>query len=442
MPRRELTIGAVALLLGTVLWFQSPGPHPVGQVQVLAADDKLTWFRGNLHTHTLWSDGDDYPEMVAQWYLDQGYDFLSFTDHNTLWTGEKWIDVEKSKGGKNAFEKLKRSFPGGWVQERITPEGRLETRLKSFSQVNTRVARPGRFLLIQSEEISDKFGGLPIHMNAHNVGEVIAPQGGGSVYEVMQRNTDALLAHRQQSGDPMLIHLNHPNFGYAIRAEDLMRVRGENFFEVYNGHPGVNNSGDASHAGCERIWDIMLARRLSELRLPLMYGLAVDDGHSYHDIPSRTSNPGRGWVMVLASELSSRALIDSLEKGRFYATSGVSLKSVRSSSEGLEIEVAPTPGTTYRIEFIGTRQGFPTESEPVLGADGKETWTTRRYSPEIGQVFHRVEGTRGEYRFQPDDLYVRAVITSDRPHPNPSKPGEFERAWAQPAAGPAALAPE
>lgn len=442
MPRRVLTIGAVALLLGAALWFQSPGSSPVGQVQVLAADEKLNWFRGNLHTHTLWSDGDDYPEMVAQWYLDQGYDFLSFTDHNTLWTGDKWIDVEQSKGGRKAFEKLKRVFPGGWVQERVTPEGRLETRLKNFSQVNTRVARPGKFLLIQSEEISDKFGGLPIHMNAHNVTETIPPQGGASVYEVMQRNTDALLAHRRQSDAPMLIHLNHPNFGYAIRAEDLMRVRGENFFEVYNGHPGVINSGDARHAGCERIWDIILARRLSELRLPLMYGLAVDDGHNYHDIPSRNSNPGRGWVMVLASELSSRALIDSLEKGLFYSSSGVSLKSVRSSSQGLEIEVAPTPGTTYRIEFIGTRRGFPTDSEPILGADGQETWTTRRYSEEIGQIFHRVEGVRGEYRFQPDDLYVRAVITSDRPHPNPSQPGEFERAWAQPVAGPAALPPE
>lgn len=442
MPRHVLTIGAVTILLGMALWLRPPFSGPVTQVQVLAADGPLSWFRGNLHTHTLWSDGDDYPEMVAQWYLDQGYDFLSFTDHNTLWTGEKWIDVEKSKGGRNAFEKLKRAFPGAWVQERISPEGRLETRLKSFSQVNTRVARPGKFLLIQSEEISDKFGGLPIHMNAHNVREVIPPQGGSSVYEVIQRNTDALLAQREQSGDPMLIHLNHPNFGHAIRAEDLMRVRGENFFEVYNGHPGVSNSGDVNHAGCERIWDIILARRLSELRLPVMYGLAVDDGHSYHDIPSRSSNPGRGWVMVLAPELSSRALVDSLEKGRFYASSGVSLRAVRSSSEGLEIEVAPTPGTNYRIEFIGTRQGFPTDAEPVLGADGKEIWTTQRYSNQIGEVLHRVEGLRGEYRFRNNDLYVRAVITSDRLHPNPSQPGEFERAWAQPVAGPAALTPE
>lgn len=38
------------------------------------------WYRGNLHTHTLWSDGDDFPEMVALWYRDQGYHFLAISD--------------------------------------------------------------------------------------------------------------------------------------------------------------------------------------------------------------------------------------------------------------------------------------------------------------------------------------------------------------------------
>ncbi len=110
----------------------------------------------------------------------------------------------------------------------------------------------------------------------------------------MQNNVNAVIAQRERTGVPIFVHLNHPNFHYAVTAEDLMRVRGENFFEVYNGHPGVNNSGDAEHASTERIWDIVLTLRLTELNLPLMYGLAVDDGHAYHNIPSRASEPGRG----------------------------------------------------------------------------------------------------------------------------------------------------
>ena len=26
------------------------------------------WWRGNIHTHSLWSDGNDFPEMIADWY--------------------------------------------------------------------------------------------------------------------------------------------------------------------------------------------------------------------------------------------------------------------------------------------------------------------------------------------------------------------------------------
>ena len=47
------------LLLGAMLlWAQNP-PAPVNETK---------WHKGNLHTHSLWSDGDDYPEMIADWY--------------------------------------------------------------------------------------------------------------------------------------------------------------------------------------------------------------------------------------------------------------------------------------------------------------------------------------------------------------------------------------
>ena len=35
--------------------------------QTLQAAGSLKWYRGNLHTHSLWSDGDDYLESIALW---------------------------------------------------------------------------------------------------------------------------------------------------------------------------------------------------------------------------------------------------------------------------------------------------------------------------------------------------------------------------------------
>src|SRR5262245_32554540 len=53
------------------------------------------WFKGNLHTHSLWSDGNDYPEMIADWYKRNGYQFLALSDHNVLQEGVKWIELKQ-----------------------------------------------------------------------------------------------------------------------------------------------------------------------------------------------------------------------------------------------------------------------------------------------------------------------------------------------------------
>src|SRR5690606_25370345 len=140
----------------------------------------------------------------------------------------------------------------------------------------------------------------PIHINVTHIRELIRPQGGTNVVDVMQRNINAVLEQRERTGQPMFPHINHPNFGWAITAEELMQVQGERFFEVYNAHPAVHNEGAALPAGVDRVWDIILAWRLEILDLPIIYGIAVDDSHHYHQWATNRSNPGSGWVMVRA----------------------------------------------------------------------------------------------------------------------------------------------
>ena len=40
------------------------------------------WYKGNIHTHTTKSDGDADPEVVVNWFMEHGYDFLVLSDHN------------------------------------------------------------------------------------------------------------------------------------------------------------------------------------------------------------------------------------------------------------------------------------------------------------------------------------------------------------------------
>ncbi len=430
------------LLLGVTLTRNRVFSDPPADAVVLEQRDGRTWYRGNMHTHTHWSDGDDYPEMVALWYRDHGYNFLVMTDHNVMQVGKRWVDLARTKGGDEAYNKLKQRFPGDWVETRQRDAGKTEIRLKTLDEIEPRVSLPGSFLLVHGEEISDHFEKLPLHLNAMNLSQVILPHGGKTLIEAIQADIDAVMDQRARTGRPMIVHINHPNFGFAIRAEDLMRIRGSQFFEVYNGHPGVYNEGTKVYPGTERLWDICLARRLTDLRLPLLYGLAVDDGHAYHSIPSRASEPGRGWVMVLADELTPDALIESLEAGRFYSSSGVTLNRITSSARRLEVQIAAEEGVTYKTQFIGTHRGFDRATKATPLEKGKPLHVTETHSPDIGAILKTVEGPEAAYDFASDLLYVRAVVTSSRRHPNPSSPGEFERAWIQPVTGPAAVDPE
>jgi hypothetical protein len=289
----------------------------------------------------------------------------------------------------------------------------------------------GRFLLIPGEEISDHFGDAPIHLNATNLRKLIPPQGGNSVYEVMQNDINAVLEQRKSMHQPMIPHINHPNFRWAITAEDIMRVTGERFLEVYNGHPITWNNGDTNHPSHERIWDIVLTKRLAELGLEPIWGTAVDDSHNYHEFKTEHSNPGRGWIVVRAADLTAPALIKAMESGDFYASSGVLLEDVKRGKSELSIRIKPEEGVTYKTTFIGTRKGYDASSEAVM-VEGKPVVATRRYSKDIGATLAEMSGPNPAYKLKGDEIYVRAKIISSKPKQNPTTEGDFEMAWVQP----------
>jgi predicted metal-dependent phosphoesterase TrpH len=391
---------------------------------------QAAWWKGNLHTHTFWSDGDDFPEAVAAWYKTNGYHFLALSDHNIFQEGEKWITITNSTRGR-AFGKYKERFGENWVHQRTLLETQM-VRLKRFEEFHALFDEPDRFLLIPGEEISAKFRTHPIHVNAINIREVIKAQEGSNVVEVLQRNVNAVLEQRRRTGQPMFPHINHPNFGWGLTAEDLMRIEGDKFFEVYNGHPAVNNEGDLYHPNTERIWDIVLTFRLAELGLEPMFGTAVDDAHNYHVMARSNSNPGRGWVVVRSEKLTAPAIIAAMERGDFYASSGARLRDIRVTTNALAIDIEGEPGVTYTTQFVGTRTSFDRTAESGQRPTGTVAPVTRYYSGDIGTVLAEVPGLQPVYTFRGDEIYVRAKVVSSKAKRNPYAAGELEVAWTQP----------
>lgn len=375
----------------------------------------MQFFRGNTHTHTLWSDGDAAPEMVTAWYRERDFDFLVLSEHNTMAIGTRWFEVkEGTRLTDERLRQLEDKFGPEAIEVRDRADGGLEMRLQTLEELRARFEAPGEFLMITGEEITDSYEGANVHVNGINLTEVVKPQHGDTLTETVSRNVDAAAAQGASAGRSVLSHLNHPNFTWSLGWEDFATVPGLQFFEVYNGHPSVHNLGDAERPATERMWDFVNTRRLREPVLPLMYGVATDDAHNYHEMKIGRSNPGRGYVQVAASTLEPNAIVEAMQAGQFYGSSGVDLLYFEADATAFKLEVIPEEGVLYRVQFFGTR------------------------GDEVGVLLNEQEGTYAHYNFVGDELFVRAVVISDRLHPNPSVAGEFEQAWLQPVLGPAA----
>lgn len=393
-------------------------PESIARADQPAATPK--WLKGNLHTHSFWSDGDDFPERIAAWYRDNGYQFLAISDHNTIQTGDKWVrfaDIKKRGAAPAARQYLKDFADLARTRGDLAGEA-YEIRLTPFAEYQPKLERPGQFILIQSEEISDKFESRPIHLCATNVGgEAIKPQGGSSVVEVIRNNLRAAEARSKEIGRPILVHLNHPNFKWGVTAEEIAEAVEERYFEVFNGHPSVNQEGDATRPGIDRVWDIANTLRLTTFNAPPLFGVGTDDSHNYHVTGMNRATSGRGWISVRATAVTNEAILSAMQAGDFYASSGVELQDVKYAGDTLTVKIAADGDAKYVTRFIGT---LAPEAGKTVGPEA------------VGIELARVEGLTATYKLTGKELYVRARITSDKEPVNPSMKDQKKQAWTQP----------
>ncbi len=424
-------------LLGTVSAHEPAGLSlsPSAADAAIEAGGELRWWKGNTHTHSWWSDGNAPPEVIAAWYRDRGYNFLVFSDHNRMQSGVAWHPIA-SPDDRDALDTYVKRFGEDWVERRTRADGVQEVKLKTLDEFRTLVERPGAFALIRGLEITDRLYQHPVHINSVNVDGLVLAQGGDTVVGIIQNNIDAVHEHQRRSGRPVFAHLNHPNFQYAVTADDLIALdhaAGEGFLEIYNGHSDVRNEGDESHPSVERMWDIVLAKRLGELGRSVVYGIASDDAHHYTEWGIGRYNPGRGWLMVRSTRLTPDSITAAIKRGDFYASTGVQLRDLTVTDRSLALEVEPEAGVEYVIEFVGTRHGTDLAARPALAAAaGVPGRTGSQYSDDIGAVLMRVEGTRAMYTLRRNDIYVRARVVSTKRHPNPNLVDDVEMAWTQP----------
>lgn len=306
---------------------------------VVAQTDTMRWYKGNTHTHTKNSDGDSVPEDVVKWYADHKYNFLFITDH-----------------------------------EYITP----------VAPLNERFGKPGEFVVFQAQEVTDSFEKKPQHVNGLGISRVCQPaRSAVSSAANIQANVDCI---RAAGGVPQI---NHPNFGWALTAAEIGKVKKVNLIEIYNGHPLVNNLGGGGSPAAEEIWDTLLTAGMR------IFGIADDDSHYFKRLGDRSApTPGQAWIWVLAPELSQSAILSSIEKGDFYASTGVELADLKIDARELTIDIREERWSKYSISFIGRG----------------------------GRILKTATSEPAKYKFTGKEGYVRAKITESN----------GKMAWTQP----------
>jgi hypothetical protein len=407
--RTRSGLGALALL-GACLALSGAQDEP--------APPATRWWKGNTHAHTLWSDGDGAPELVCDWYRSHGYDFLVLSDHNVLSRGERWFPIapdEASEGEEGtANPRLTRArvdalierFGADAVELRDDPAPAM--RLRTLEECRARFEEPGGFLLIEGEEITGR-----VHVNGINLSAPISAEFDGPVAATITAYLDRVRADGAASGRPTAAHLNHPNFGWAVKPADVLQIEGAFAFEVYNGHPAVHNAGGDGHASTEELWDMALTLRLGGLGRELVYAVATDDTHNVHATGPALANAGRGWIMVRAPELSADAITAAIAAGDLYATTGVLLDEIAFDDGVLEVAIQAEEDVAYTTEFVGTRN-----------ADGGVG--------QVGEVLFTTRANPARYTLRGDELYVRARVQTDRALVVPDADGATQSAWTQP----------
>ncbi len=281
------------------IWLAALWPASVVTTVAQTAGDRqpLRWYKGNTHTHTINSDGDSTPDDVVRWYREHQYQFVVLTDH-----------------------------------EFVTP----------VESLNAMFGAAEKFLVIPGQEVTGSFEGKPVHVNGINLTRVVMPVKGTSVFDVLQRDVDGV---RRAGGVPQI---NHPNFGWSLTTGDVTRVERARLIEIWNGHPLVNNLGGGGSPSAEEIWDAALTAGT------VLFGIADDDSHYFKRIGDPAApTPGHGWVFVRAARLDAAAIAEALDRGDFYASTGVELADYQVTETQITVTIRAASQSRYRVAFIG-----------------------------------------------------------------------------------------
>ena len=231
--------------------------------ETIIIDENLNQLKGNLHTHTTFSDGKYNLEEVIKKYADDGYDFIAITDHDIFYK-------EKTKSGNLTI------IPG--IEVTCDYKGNEE-----------------------------KLNGTYLHFNVYFKNNDEDKE--FKIYNYNDKNDLQLILNdlKKHNG---LIQFNHPLFS-RIPEDTICNLDGINFLEIYNNKDFLDEVGIDSFDG------LILSMLRNDKKILLT---ANDDYHGKEDL--KLDKIYRKAFNVVQGDNTTDNILNKIKEGYFYSSNG------------------------------------------------------------------------------------------------------------------------
>lgn len=293
-------------------------------------------FKANLHCHTNLSDGVLTPVQVAEAYRQYGYSVLAITDHeapydHTDLTGPDFLILT----GYEAYIRPSRTC----VYDPFAPEIHMNLLAKEPHNT-TIIGYDPLFCKYMSTELAET------RKKAANAGPRRYD------HEYIQTFIDTAVENGY------LVTYNHPC--WSMEGEDMVLDLGGLFsLEIFNTN-SMNTNGYEHNIS---LYDKFLRRG----KFIGCHG--ADDNHNKRPFDDLLSDSFGSWTMILAEELTYPAVIEALEKGNFYASTGPEIRELTFEGKHVHLECSPAQRIIMHITPKLTKNVYHSDGSPVTEAD-------------------------------------------------------------------------
>lgn len=280
------------------------------------------FYKANMHMHTTVSDGRMTPEETKEEYLKRGYSIVAFTDHQVLLphndlTDERFLAITSTEIDFNEH-----GSPYGFIKTYHLNLYSRDPNQTRYSAFTAKTVKHPEF--------------APADMLDYNY-----PKD----YDIELINRTIEKAHEEG----FFVSYNHPVWS-TQSYEDYINLKGLWGVECHN-------------TGCFRSGYPDTPQPLDDLLRTgaQVYPLATDDAHNLNSCFG-------GWLMVKAEKLEYATVIDALERGDFYASTGPEIKELSIENGILHVECSPAVSVFVSTERRMSIQKNATDT-PLTSVD-------------------------------------------------------------------------